>query len=782
MACHGPLEYSPLLDTGDIIGSNLVVDCRLEDRKGGVVMAQNNTEIEKRLWDIADELRANSKLKSSEYSVPVLGLIFLRYADHKFAQAEKELVGKATGRRTIGKADYQAQGVMFLPAEARFSKLLKLPEGENIGKAINDAMRAIEAENEDLKDVLPRTYNRLENSTVIELLKLMASVPMDVEGDAFGKIYEYFLGQFALAEGQGGGEFYTPTALVKLIVEIMEPFHGRILDPACGSGGMFVQSARFVERHKRNPSTEISIYGQEKIAETVRLCKMNLAVHGLAGDIRQGNTYYEDLHNAVGKFDFVLANPPFNVDRVDKERIKNDTSHYPLGMPTADNANYLWIQVFYGALCESGRAGFVMHNSAADSETEIRKRLVEENAVDLIIATSANLFYTVNLPCSLWFLDRARRGTPREDYILFVDGRDFYRQIDTAHRGITDKQIAELAGIVRSFRGEPEYGEYEDRPGVCKRVHLSEVKARNYSLNPKIYMDAKKVEPGDLQHTLSISEAIGVRQEEARILLRSLNQGLNMEVPSDRGVLFNLARLLFKKWFLHLEAPGASGTGQKHLPVGWKQVLFRELVSDYGGGGWGKDMPGQGHSELVRIIRGTDIVRANMGELSECPVRYIKPSQLQSRELREGDIIIEVSGGGKEQCTGRTAYVTQELLDSFREPLIAASFCKLIRVNPDRMRPTLVFLSLQHIHTERIMEKYEVQSTGIKNFKFEYFLDHEKMIVPTIQIQDRFDRIVSMIFRLIHVLGVIHQSTNEMVCAIPSDNGRLTGMSNLQIR
>ncbi|MCJ7493422.1 MAG: type I restriction-modification system subunit M, partial [Deltaproteobacteria bacterium] len=284
----------------------------------------NNNQIEKRLWDAADEMRANSKLKSSEYSIPVLGLIFLRYADQKFAAAQKELEGKGTGRRQIGKSDYQAKGVLFLPEAARFQKLLQKPEGSNIGQAINDAMRAIEGENPDLKDVLPKTYNRLENSSLVELLKIMASIPMDIEGDAFGKIYEYFLGKFAMAEGQKGGEFFTPTAIVKLIVEILEPFHGRIFDPACGSGGMFVQSARFVEERKKNPSAEISIYGQERVSETVRLNKMNLAVHGLAGDIRQGNTYYEDLHNSPGKFDFVLANPPFNVDRVDKDRLKDD--------------------------------------------------------------------------------------------------------------------------------------------------------------------------------------------------------------------------------------------------------------------------------------------------------------------------------------------------------------------------------------------------------------------------------------------------------------------------
>jgi len=298
-------------------------------------MPANHSDLEKRLWDAADELRANSKLKASEYSVPVLGLIFLRYADHRFTQAKEKLAGKATGRRRIGKTDYQAQGVLYLPEEARFANLLALPEGADIGKAINEAMKAVETENEDLKDVLPRTYNRLDKELLVSLLKNFAAVPMDIEGDAFGKIYEYFLGKFAMSEGQKGGEFFTPTSLVKLIVEVIEPFHGRIFDPACGSGGMFVQSAAFVESHRKNV-TDISIYGQEKISETIRLCQMNLAVHGLSGDIRDGNFYYEDIHRSLGKFDFVMANPPFNVDKIDKERLKEDR-RYPFGLPNADN-------------------------------------------------------------------------------------------------------------------------------------------------------------------------------------------------------------------------------------------------------------------------------------------------------------------------------------------------------------------------------------------------------------------------------------------------------------
>jgi len=491
----------------------------------------NNNQIEKRLWDAADEMRANSKLKSSEYSIPVLGLIFLRYADQKFAVAQKELEGKGTGRRQIGKSDYQAKGVLFLPEAARFQNLLQKPKGANIGQAINDAMRAIEGVNPDLKDVLPKTYNRLENPALVELLKIMASIPMDIEGDAFGKIYEYFLGKFAMAEGQKGGEFFTPTAIVKLIVEILEPFHGRIFDPACGSGGMFVQSARFVEERKKNPSAEISIYGQERVAETVRLNKMNLAVHGLAGDIRQGNTYYEDLHTSPGKFDFVLANPPFNVDRVDKERLKDDP-RFPFGPPKVDNANYLWIQIFYSALSKNGRAGFVMANSAADaraSELEIRKKLIQDRSVDVMVTVGPNMFYTVTLPCMLWFLDRGKKGTERQDKVLFLDARHIFRHIDRAHRDFTPEQIELLANIVRLYRGEkPENqhgsakimaekfpkGKYVDVPGFCKVATVKEIEAQGWSLNPGRYAGVAEAEEEDFD----FNERLGELNEELETL------------------------------------------------------------------------------------------------------------------------------------------------------------------------------------------------------------------------------------------------------------------------
>ena len=505
-------------------------------------MSPSQNNIENRLWSIADELRANSNLKGSEYSTPVLGLIFLRYADHKFAQAEEEIreiasIGRRRNRITDQRAEYQARGVFYLPEEARFQYLLNLPEGEDIARAINDAMRAIEEANSGLDGVLPKTYNRLERSVLIELRRTMAEIPMDIEGDAFGKIYEYFLGNFAMAEGAKGGEFFTPTSLVKLIVEIIQPFQGRILDPACGSGGMFVQSAEFIHNHRGDGNGQISIYGTERVLETIRLCKMNLAVHGLEGDIRQANSYYEDSHRSLDKFDFVMANPPFNVDRVDRERLRDDP-RFPFGMPRVDNANYLWIQLFYSALNPSGRAGFVMANSAADaraSELEIRRQIIESQAVDVMVSISSNFFYTVTLPCTLWFFDKSKRGKERMDKILFIDARHIYQQVDRAHREFTPQQIEFLSNIARLYRGEaPENqhdsaemmrshfpdGAYVDVPGLCKVATVAEIEAQGWSLNPGRYVGVAARE----EDAFDFAERLGELNEELEVLNTEAHQ------------------------------------------------------------------------------------------------------------------------------------------------------------------------------------------------------------------------------------------------------------------
>lgn len=352
---------------------------------------------------------------------------------------------------------------------------------------------------------------------------------------------------------------FTPTAVVKLIVEVIEPFSGRIFDPACGSGGMFVQSAALVERKHTNPNNEISIYGQEKTGETVRLCRMNLAVHGLSGDIRQGNTYYEDIHQSVGKFDFVMANPPFNVDKVDKEKIKGEPRFGAFGMPKADNANYLWIQLFYSALNETGRAGFVMANSASDargSELEIRKQLIQTGAVDVMIAVGSNFFYTVTLPCTLWFLDRGKVQTPRRDKVLFIDARHIYRQIDRAHREFTSEQIEFLANIVRLYRGEaPEAianpegstsmlnqkfleGAYQDVPGLCRVATLDEIEIQGWSLNPGRYVGVaeRAAEDFDFAERLEeLNEELEVLNAEARELEERIAENVMLLLEGSAG-------------------------------------------------------------------------------------------------------------------------------------------------------------------------------------------------------------------------------------------------------
>lgn len=480
-------------------------------------------EVASHLWDTADELRANSHLKAAEYSIPVLGLIFLKFADSRFTQAETDLAGKSTGRRAIGKADYQSRGVLYLPEQSRFAKLLLLPEGENIGKALNDAMSGIEDENPQLAGVLPRTYQEFSNDTLVRLLRSVNSMLGELQGDAFGKVYEYFLGKFAIAEGQKGGEYFTPTSIVRLIVEIIEPFNGKILDPACGSGGMFVQSARFVDEHLNGGKGRLSIYGQERVEETLKLCMMNLAVHGLEGQIRQSNSYYENPFRSVGQFDYVMANPPFNVNRIDKPKLEGDR-RYPFGLPRADNGNYIWIQLFYSALSDRGRAGFVMANSAGDaggSELEIRRKLIQDRGVDVIVAVASNFFYTVTLPVTLWFLDKGKRQTERGNEVLFIDARTIIHQVDRAHREWLPEQIEFLANITRLYRGEqietragssllidqtfPE-GRYSNVAGLCAVATLGDIEEQGWSLNPGRYVGVAATEDDGVDFRIRLAE------------------------------------------------------------------------------------------------------------------------------------------------------------------------------------------------------------------------------------------------------------------------------------
>jgi type I restriction enzyme M protein len=432
------------------------------------MIAEELHELEADLWEAADQLRANSKLTATEYTMPILGLIFLRHAANRFEQVKKEIeptlsIHPKRGRRPIGRDDFWSKGAIFLPLEAQFDYLVNLPDSEDIGAKIDNAMRLVEDENETLKGVLPKTYTTFEKPLLLELLRIFNKpVLRNATGDIFGKIYEYFLNAFAIKGAQEGGEFFTPISLVSTIVNFIEPDHGIVLDPACGSFGMAVQTGHFIESLKKDPNKQVMFYGQEKTSTNANIAKMNMAVHGLESNILEGNTFYEDKFELAGKCDFVMANPPFNVDKVDKDRdvVKNDP-RLPFGLPKNDNGNYLWIQYFYGYLNPSGRAGFVMASSASDaghSEKLIREKLVKTGAVDIMVSVGNNFFYTRSLPCTLWFYDRAKENNKkRRDKILMLDARKVFRKVSTTINDFSPKQSENLTAIVKLYRGDKIY-------------------------------------------------------------------------------------------------------------------------------------------------------------------------------------------------------------------------------------------------------------------------------------------------------------------------------------
>ena len=443
------------------------------------------SKLESDLWGSADALRANSKLTSNQYCMPVLGLLFLRYAFGRYKMVEAEL---SKGRPMRGgrmlpiePGDFKAKSALYLPREAQYDYLVNLPEDiqsanikgrdgrpiNSLGEALNYAMVLIEEQSEQLVGVLPKNYTIFSDALLSELLRNFNNEALnDVGGDVFGRIYEYFLNKFAKNVAQDDGVFFTPKSLVKMIVNILEPRQGILLDPACGSGGMFVQTGDFVNQAGMQANQKMTFYGQEKVEYNAQLCLMNMAVHGLNGSIKSGdeaNTFYHDAHNLEGKCDFVMANPPFNVDKV-KAETAQAAGRLPFGLPGINkskefgNANYLWIQYFYSYLNDKGRAGFVMASSATDSQgkdKEIRKKLVESGHVDVIVSVGNNFFYTKSLPCTLWFFDKGKKDELK-DKVLFIDSRNYYTVVDRTLNEWTEWQLKNLNAIVWLYRGETE--------------------------------------------------------------------------------------------------------------------------------------------------------------------------------------------------------------------------------------------------------------------------------------------------------------------------------------
>jgi len=473
-------------------------------------------DFEKELWKAADKLRGN--IDPSEYKYIVLGLIFLKYVSDSFYQRKEDLEKSISDPKSASfirdessrkyyveqKDPYRAKGIFYIPEKARWDYLQKHTMSHDIGRYIDEALEAIEEENPSLKGILPKVYSRtpVESHSLGELINLFSKIKfdhnIDQEKDVLGRVYEYFLGQFASEEGKRGGEFYTPRSIVKLLVEILEPYEGaRVFDPACGSGGMFVQSGKFLQIHKKD-SSKISFYGQEFNINTWRLCKMNLALRGMEGQIEQGNSYYDNKFSDF-RFDFVLSNPPFNADW-DPKRLSDKDPRLKYGTPPATNANFMWIQHFIYHLAPNGMAGFVMANGAlavGGKEGEIRKRIIEDDLVDVIIACPPKLFYNVSLPVSLWFLTKNKKNgrfRNRTGETLFIDAREIFEPVSRKQVIFTDEQIQKIANTVRAWRGEEGFGKYEDTPGFCKSATLEEIRKNGYVLTPGRYVGVKPEE------------------------------------------------------------------------------------------------------------------------------------------------------------------------------------------------------------------------------------------------------------------------------------------------
>lgn len=443
-------------------------------------------KLEAELWESADLLRQGSKLNSSQYCMPVLALLFLRYAYSRFKMVEAEILQNRPSRggrvMPVEPSDFAAKSALYLPREAQYDYLVNLPaniadaglktkDGQDInslGEAVNYAMQLVESQSEQLTGVLPKSYTIFADDLLSDLLRIFNNKTIDeVGGDVIGRIYEYFLSKFAKAVASDDGVFFTPKSLVKMLVNVLEPTSGIMLDPACGSGGMFVQTGDFVNHAGMNANTQMTFYGQEKVEYNAQLCLMNMAVHGLNGKIVSGdeaNSFYQDAHNLEGKCDYVMANPPFNVDKVKSESARA-AGRLPFGLPGVNakskeigNANYLWISYFYAYLNDHGRAGFVMASSATDSankDRDIREKLVRTGDVDVMVSVGNNFFYTLSLPCSLWFFDKAKRAENR-DKVLFIDARNYYTVVDRTLNEWTEWQLRNLQAIVHLYRGETE--------------------------------------------------------------------------------------------------------------------------------------------------------------------------------------------------------------------------------------------------------------------------------------------------------------------------------------
>lgn len=676
--------------------------------------------IEKVLWATANKLRKN--IDAAEYKHVVLGLIFLRYISDSFEKMYRLLSegkGDYAGADPEDKDEYKAENVFFVPTNARWSFLLDKAKSPEIGKFIDSAMDAIEQENPRLKGVLPKVYAKenLDTTSLGQLVDMIGNIALgnakEKSADVLGHVFEYFLGEFALAEGKKGGQFYTPRNVVSLLTELIEPYKGRVYDPCCGSGGMFVQSEKFVLEHQGKLS-DISIYGQESNQTTWRLAKMNLAIRGIDSSQVKWNaegSFLKDEHKDL-KADFIIANPPFNDSNWGSELLRND-GRWMFGVPPENNANFGWLQHFLYHLSPNGKGAIVMHGGAAsnktNSEKAIRKKMIEDNVVDCIIALPTQLFYNTTLPVHIWILNRKKSKTKKE--ILMIDAYDMGVMVESTLRIL---QEFEIDRISQTYKNWLKQDSYTDESGFCRSVSFKNLEDKNYILSPNRYVPKRKK-----VRAIKYIDSIKPDLDESIKTLSNIeaNNILNKFIADD---------FISKHKLITDTYPDKTK---------WIEYEVKDVIHSIIPGNWGSEELKK-NTVAVKVLRGTDLPNVPLFNLQKTPTRYLSSSKLEEIKIRVNDIVIEMSGGSKDQPTGRAAFITKELLNYLELPVICSNFCKVIRVDSSLVDPFWFYIYWINAYKNGVTTRYENQPSGIKNFQLDEFIESELILIPEIDISE----------------------------------------------
>lgn len=706
----------------------------------------NGTEepLEKQLWKTADKLRKN--IDAAEYKHIVLGLIFLKYISDAFEELYAKLKADVVNRADPeDKDEYKAENVFFVPKDARWNDLLSKAKQPDIGKFVDNAMDALEKENASLKGVLPKVFAKqnLDPTSLGELIDLVGNIALgDAKArsaDVLGHVFEYFLGEFALAEGKKGGQFYTPRSVVELLVEMLEPYKGRVFDPCCGSGGMFVHSEGFVAEH-RGRVNDISIYGQESNRTTWQLCKMNLAIRGIdSSQVKWNNegSFLNDAHKDL-KADYIMANPPFNVSDWGGDLMRKD-GRWQYGTPPTGNANFAWMQHFIYHLAPRGKAAIVMHCSAASnksqSESSIRKELVKSGMVDCMVALPTQLFTNTTLPVHIWILNRS---TEKKSNILMIDAYSIGKMRESTIRELEPKDISEIANTYHKWKNK---NVFDNIPGFCKSVTIEEVESKNYILSPNRYVERIKKKRDMPFHSL-IEKNLAFSRENSIGIINSIE---NINLNKDKFKLDHL-----KNFDLSFDKSG------------WEPTEISEIIDSTISGNWGNEEQKKDNIP-VYVIRGTDLPNIPLYNLKKTPKRFLHKEKVLELQLKENDIIIEMSGGSKDQPTGRCAIVTKQLLDYFEYPLVCSNFCKVIRIKAEKIDPFWFYLYWNQAYLEGITTKYENQPSGIKNFQLDEFVTSELILIPPKKVQEKYSVYLREVFDLKSKMSFLNYNLSKIL-------------------